>query len=356
MSKKPLFQSAKLIPLSALAFAVAYVALFYAHKSGTAEMFQAANQAVPSIRMYGMDSAERIREGMEKYAALGSVAFGLLNLLFMLIAWALLGLLRVTRLRFGMPLVVLLGLTPLGLLGLDMVFFTKGYMPLVNGIDAYIGFPLFYASVATMALGLASLILSLSKTTGKMAGLLLAFISPLFLSGCVWDAFLLGAPCGLVDQASGHCYQQDAVQNNDPAGCEKVTAPPEFAKAGSNPPRDKCLDMVAQNSADPKICDGIKGGIGSYTKEECVKNVATSNNKPSVCTGLSAGAAECANQATGAALEDMDKRLKTGKPLSKTEQKEFQKTLEDIQKMSTMLSDINKSTYDMQKALISNLR
>ncbi len=97
--------------------------------------------------------------------------------------------------------------------------------------------------------------------------LLLIIISPLILSGCIGD--LLGFGCEYVED-DHHCYQSVAVQESDPEGCDLVQ--PE-GWPNSNPPQDKCYLLIAENTGDASVCDNIKGGPGSYTREQCIDAV-----------------------------------------------------------------------------------
>lgn len=97
--------------------------------------------------------------------------------------------------------------------------------------------------------------------------LLLLIVSPLFLAGCIGD--LLEFSCEYVED-DHHCYQSVAVQDSDPDGCELVE--PE-GWPNSNPPKDKCYLLIAENTGDASVCDKIAGGPGSYTREQCIDNV-----------------------------------------------------------------------------------
>lgn len=88
------------------------------------------------------------------------------------------------------------------------------------------------------------------------------------MTGCLGE--LMAVYCSFLT-VNTHCYQKAAVMSSDPELCAKVSQPEEWKKAGSNPPKDKCYLMIAEKERDPKICDNIVGGIGSYTKEECVQ-------------------------------------------------------------------------------------
>lgn len=89
----------------------------------------------------------------------------------------------------------------------------------------------------------------------------------LVLPGCLGQ--IISVFCPYLYQNSSHCYQRAAVIDSNPDMCEQVEQPEEWKKAGSNPPKDKCYLMIAENTGDKTVCQYIAGGIGSYTKEEC---------------------------------------------------------------------------------------
>jgi hypothetical protein len=100
----------------------------------------------------------------------------------------------------------------------------------------------------------------------KLTPLLVGFLA-LPLSGCLGDVMEIFCDVG---PDPDHCYQAAAVQEGDPADCEKVAGE---GFSGSNPPRDKCHLQIAENTGDPSVCDNIEGGFMSYSKEECLENV-----------------------------------------------------------------------------------
>jgi len=103
----------------------------------------------------------------------------------------------------------------------------------------------------------------------------------LFLTGCIGS--FMEAFCGWMPD-SDHCWQNAAVQEGDPDGCEKVEGK-DFS--GSNPPQDKCYLLIAENTGDIDACDNIKGGLMSYTREECILNASVKFLNPSGCLKLS---------------------------------------------------------------------
>lgn len=117
-----------------------------------------------------------------------------------------------------------------------------------------------------------------------MSRFLRLFLIPIIalpLSGCLGD--LMGVVCDFLPDAD-HCNQSAAVQNGDPYGCEKIKGK---GFKGSNPPRDKCYLMIAENTGDFEACDFIRGGPLSYTKEQCVTGTAVKHEDPEGCRNLS---------------------------------------------------------------------
>ncbi len=99
----------------------------------------------------------------------------------------------------------------------------------------------------------------------------IVFFSTLFLSGCSLITDLGNMMCTLMPD-SDHCFQFTAVQSGSPAACERIKGT-KFKDSGSNPPRDKCYLQIALNKGDYTICNNIKWGLMSYSKDECTTNV-----------------------------------------------------------------------------------
>jgi len=98
----------------------------------------------------------------------------------------------------------------------------------------------------------------------KMPWLLLP--ATIILSGCLGDLAEFFCEVDVMGD-SDHCYQTAAVQESDPDECVKIAGE---GFSGSNPPRDKCHLMIAENTGDPSACEGIEGGFMSYSKEDCL--------------------------------------------------------------------------------------
>lgn len=109
-----------------------------------------------------------------------------------------------------------------------------------------------------------------------MRQLILLLPSTLLLSGCIGDLIEWGC---FFSEDEEHCYQAAAVQESNPDDCAKVVTE-RFEH--SNPPRDKCYLMIAENTGDITVCDDIEGGPASYTREGCIQN-AMQHHGPESC-------------------------------------------------------------------------
>jgi hypothetical protein len=95
-------------------------------------------------------------------------------------------------------------------------------------------------------------------------------------AGCIKEAAAAASKaCGaLSGKNQDHCYQGIAVRTDNPDMCEFIQAE-DFKQYGSKPPKDKCFLMIAENTGDKALCDKIRGGTYSYTKEGCLENIRT---------------------------------------------------------------------------------
>ncbi|MBP9864646.1 hypothetical protein KBC54_04330 [Patescibacteria group bacterium] len=183
---------------------------------------------------------------------------------------------------------------------------------------------------------------------------LLAVVSMSFFSGC-GVADLVQIAC---DASSGdpHCTQEAAVQSDTVENCDKVAQKEEFKKFGSNPPRDKCVVMVAANTEDPAKCDKVKGGAMSYTKEDCIQAIGDTARDPATCSKLGSGdIATCINKVAEKTFADITK-LKDMKSKTKEDITELQNMMNELAKTNELLTSMNKTTYDVQRGVIGNLR
>ncbi|EKD25169.1 MAG: hypothetical protein ACD_80C00111G0006 [uncultured bacterium (gcode 4)] len=107
--------------------------------------------------------------------------------------------------------------------------------------------------------------------------LLLIVLTTLPLLSWCWD----DDPCA-DDPDSRHCYQKEAVDNNDPSQCKNIDWS-DFKQYGSNPPKDKCYMMVAASNGDYWLCNKIKWGEMSYSKADCIFEVISAQDDPKGC-------------------------------------------------------------------------
>jgi len=183
----------------------------------------------------------------------------------------------------------------------------------------------------------------------------LVVASAVFLPGCDFVAGLAAFTCQFSPD-SPHCYQDAAVQSGNPADCDKVAQKEEFKKVGSNPPQDKCRMMVAANNEDPKICGTLKGGMLSYTKEDCEGTVAQTATKPSTCAQMSGAAAgTCVNNVAEKTYAEVN--ALAAKPNKTPEEiQALQLKMDDLGKMSQLMSSTLKAAQEMELGVVRNLR
>ena len=175
-----------------------------------------------------------------------------------------------------------------------------------------------------------------------------------FLFGGCDISDLTASTCGLSSDAA-HCNQEAAVEANNEKDCDKVAQKEEFKKFDSNPPRDKCIIMIAANSEDPSKCNAIKGGVMSYSKDDCNKAIADTARDPNTCSKLGGDVAGCVNRVAEKTFNDIDRLNKMSKK-SDQDIQDVQKVMADMQKMQEMMSNINKSNYDTKMSIVRNLR
>jgi hypothetical protein len=318
-----------------LLFPVLFVVFFYAGKSGASLALDTAAANMPAVKYFNQ-SALAVKEPIEKYGALAGIGLWLAGLLLSVIIYLIIRVIGLKKIATVAAIIISFGL--LAALGYELVWLEDRRTILSAAIPLYIGMPLFIAGLVTAICGVLiyrpridSANSKVKSDSAKVAVLLVAIAG--LTSGCSLIGDTQYLACGFMNDP--HCYQEAAVSTDDPAKCEQVTPPADFAKMGSNPPRDKCLLMIAQNKGDASKCNGIKGGIGSYTKEECVQGVA------------------------GTKLDDVKSTLEktnNGKNATDEQKKKMQQEMEATQKMFEMLTNMQKTNFETQKAIIGNLR
>ncbi len=168
----------------------------------------------------------------------------------------------------------------------QLVYFEPRYTDIARALISFVGEPLLAASIfglilAALWLMLLIMKLILKRKKTKEAVMVMVFLAcPFLLTGCVGE--LQGILCDFLPD-SDHCWQGAGVQEGRSEECEKIKGE---GFVGSNPPRDKCYLLIAENTGDLSACDQIKGGLMSYTREECLLNASIKFLDPSGCQKL----------------------------------------------------------------------
>lgn len=224
------------------------------------------------------------------YGVYAGLVVGFLSLLAFYILLGLKKLIGLGKYHCPNPILFAVSYSPWYLLGRALLFEEKRYTDLARVLIDYFGEPLYYASMAVFIICAIWLVLeiglrfknriSISPEVGKI-GMLILFV-PLLTTGCL--SKLEEIACALLPD-SDHCYQGSAIQEGQTENCERIKGT-KFSSAGSNPPRDKCYLLIAENTGDIAACKQIKGGLMSYTPEECYMNVAIKFEDPAACKQL----------------------------------------------------------------------
>jgi hypothetical protein len=192
----------------------------------------------------------------------------------------------------------------------------------------------------------------------KTAMIILIMLSSLFIfTACDWNLLsaFLNMGCDTAPDSS-HCFQGAAVQGSNPDLCEKIKVPEKFKDTGSNPPKDKCYLMIAENTGNYDVCKKIKGGLYSYTQEECFTDIAVQKEDPAGCKKMTGTAFEdCKSKVaplmTADKLTDVNDQISTlkstvGKDPDDAAAKQRLADLEKKKKdMLDVMSEANKADY-----------
>jgi len=127
--------------------------------------YNTANSKVPSIINFGADP--QILDIFSKYGALFGVGLGVLMLISLFIWYGLASLLKLTRHRITVPIILLLVYGFWFLFGLKLAFFENGYATWANGIIYFTGRQLFYSTLIMIIGAVALLFLPGKKRGGK---------------------------------------------------------------------------------------------------------------------------------------------------------------------------------------------
>ncbi len=281
MKKNSFWLSAKMLFLVPIFFMIVYVIFFYLNKASASLEFEQLIKDVPAIGKYGFKMIERVKKYFPTYGALTGVILGIFYMIWSGIIYLIFKIIRLSKWRVGAILTLIIGIIPFILFGGDMVYFSTRFTALSSGIILYLGYPLWYTS---LILGILLILLFFKGlftkiSTKKISMIFFILGTTMIISGCNFLNQLLGLVCEYGSDKT-HCYQEQAVGSGDTKNCDKV--PPKEGFTTSNPPKDKCHLMIAENSSDLTACDGMKGGLSSYTKKECQENVLK-NNDPDKC-------------------------------------------------------------------------
>jgi len=385
--------------LTALVFGLLLAFNYYTDQSVNAHQFLVAAHHVPAIRSYGSSGPHDLIKFFNSYWPL---IVGGLTLLGWLVSLILLGILKLVRLsKFWLAnlIVLLLVYGAFMALAVELIYHEKRYAAASLAIIYLVAQPLYGAAIATLVFIGLMFVLSLifrfwkkrkqppiSPTTPNASGGTPAIskekkadvkIAPdkkqpagnLAAKLSVLLALtLMSSGCGLIGPAEdlscvassdpGHCYQNEAVTEGNAAACDKVTLPKDMKGSLSNPPKDKCYLMVADNTDDPKTCDNIKGGFFSYSPEECLQQTAISNADPAACQQLTGdNKTKCLEQVAplitpdkvlqlDGQIQDLQNQLKNGSD------PDLEQQLKDLQAkrdgLIAAMSKDNKDQYNVQ--------
>jgi len=300
-----------------LLFTASFLIAYLYKKTDLATEFLAATQKVPSIRDFNSAGINDTLKIVDTYGLLFGPAIGLLAFLVSLILLLILKIVRLAKFALANMLVLFLVYGGLLALAIELIYYEARFSLLSLAIIYFGGFPLFYASIFTLICILIIYIYSIFKKQPKVTTsevvekvaaekppseviekavvektaekidtiknltILLLILSVPFLSGCSIISWLEGDVCDVT--ADPHCYQGAAVDDGNADKCAKVGVPDQFKGLGSDPPKDKCYLMVAENTGDLTACDKIMGGLMSYTREECILDASLANENPSGC-------------------------------------------------------------------------
>jgi len=154
------FQRPVFILIFFMAFIIIASIVFSLNKSSAEEKYLAANDKVPSIKAFG-GSAEEVKEGVLKY---GIIAFVVLGILAMALAYILYGISSIFKLKSGASWSMALSSLLLFSLGFELTFLERGYVTIANAIIYFIGNPLFISSLMMLISSILLLIYNIKRS------------------------------------------------------------------------------------------------------------------------------------------------------------------------------------------------
>lgn len=366
-----------------LGFATVFAVVFLSKKASLEKEFLAAAQKVPSIRDFGSSSIETALKIAHSYGPYAGIGLGLVAFLVTGVLLLLLKIVRLAKFSLANVFLLLVVYGALLALAIELIYYEARYTVLALAVIFFVGKPLYYASIGALILAVLLYALCflknrlkktpLSETipvkeavepevkdksvTGKLVVILAALVVLPFISGCSLLGWLEGNVCDVTPD-SEHCFQGAAVDEGSADACAKVKQPAKFKDMGSNPPKDKCYLMVAENTGDLEACNKIAGGLMSYTREECILGAAVANENPSGCQMLSGGdRAQCVSKLgpliTPEKVLDVDSQIEIlNNELAKGSDPNMEKQLKGLQDkkndMLAVMTDANKKEYGRQ--------
>jgi hypothetical protein len=243
-----------------------------------------------------------IKSLFEKYYLFSGLVFGLLSGILFLVLNIFSRFAKQFSFYFKF-IIIFASLLPWYFFARQLVFNENRIADYAKAAISYIGYPLlattkflFIFLLIAFAVMLVLRIKNL-KAAARVAKIFVLLCLPMTLSGCLGG--MAGLTCYLLPE-SDHYFQAAAMQENDPAGCEKIKGE---GFEGSNPPKDKCYLKIAMNTGDLSVCDSIEGGMYSYTKEECYGETAIKHENPSGCKLLTGADKEACRSALSDKIE-----------------------------------------------------
>ena len=383
--------------LVALVFGLLFAWYYFTDFDVTKHQFLTAAMKVPSIRNYGGDSPTTTAKVFSTYGWAIILGFTLVSWLVSLLLLLLLKIIRLAKFKIANIIVLLITYSALLGLATELLFYEKRYTVSSIGIILFAGQPLYCASIGTLIfIGLLFIVPIIYKLIKKKksppstpssgdkveddikavaepeskkpeekpsvinttAKFLIIATLCLTSEGCTLISGTESLACMMAPD-SAHCYQDEAVSSGDPDVCEKIIQPAKFKDMGSNPPKDKCYLMVAQNTNNLDACDKIQGGLMSYTKDQCVLEASIENQNASGCQKLSgASKTKCVTELgplmTADKVLELDSQIDILKEeLKKGSDANLESQLAGLQKKKddilAIMSKDNKAQYEIQK-------
>jgi len=253
------------------------------------------------------------------------------------------------------PFLAALSVSPWYYFAYELIHNEPRYTDIGRAVITFVGGPAMLSVVGMFVVSFVWLFIGIviagKRRLGKRsASAVLLLPLPFLLTGCVGE--LMGVMCDFFPDGD-HCWQGAAVQEGKNEECEKIEGK---GFSGSNPPRDKCYLMIAENTGDLSACEQIEGGPMSYTREECILGASIKNEDPSGCKKLEGSDRErCVSElgpklGPGGVIEIDDQIEMIKNELKNNPDPELEKQLKGLegkrQDILDIMTDGNKKTYE----------